>query len=116
MDFSFPYHLHGYGREAHARYEDHVRQMIEQLLFTAPGERVNRPDFGCGLLQMVFGTLSDVMDAATQALVQSSLQRWLGEVIQVEGVQVVSRDSTLQVTVQYVLRQTQQRQVAQFTR
>ena len=85
-------------------------------MFTSPGERVNRPTFGSGLLQLVFAPNSDELVAATQFLVQSALQQWLGELIQVEAVQVTSEEATLQVTVQYVHQRTQQRQVAEFTR
>ena len=94
----------------------HVRDMIEQVLFTVPGERVNRPDFGCGLLQLVFAPNSDTLAAAVQMSVQGALQQWLGERIAVESVDVSHRDATLQVDVQYVLRQGQQRRLARFTR
>jgi phage baseplate assembly protein W len=86
------------------------------VLFTSPGERVNRPTFGCGLLQLVFAPNSDELATATQFLAQGALQTWLGELIQVEAVQVRSDDSTLEVTVQYVVRRDQQRQVAEFSR
>jgi uncharacterized protein len=90
--------------------------LIEQVLFTAPGERVNRPNFGSGLMQLVFAPNSDALAAATQLSVQSSLQQWLGDLIQVESVDVESEESTLRVTVQYVIRRTQERQVQAFTR
>jgi len=90
--------------------------MIEQLLFTTPGERVNRPDFGTGLMQLVFAPNSDELAAATQFLVQGALQQWLGELIQVDAVQVQNDDSTLRVVVQYTVRRTQEQQVAQFVR
>ena len=67
--------------------DDHIRDLIEQVLFTAPGERVNRPNFGSGLLQLVFAPNSDELAAATQFLVQGALQQWLGDLIQVEGVE-----------------------------
>ena len=54
MNIDFPFHFDARGRTATPPTTDHIRDMIEQLLFTAPGERVNRPDFGSGLLQMVF--------------------------------------------------------------
>src|SRR6266852_4362067 len=80
----FPFHVDQRGRSATTDADDHVRDLIEQVLFTTPGERVNRPDFGCGLLQLVFMPNSDVLSAATQFLVQGALQRWLSDVIQVE--------------------------------
>ena len=65
--------------------------MIEQLLFTTPGERVNRPDFGGGLLQMVFAPNSPELAAALQFTVQAGLQRWLGDLIEVQPLEVTSR-------------------------
>src|SRR3954452_23083979 len=114
MNLDFPYHFDGRGRTAATDDDDHIRDLIEQVLFTAPGERVNRPTFGSGLLQLVFAPNSDALAAATQMSVQSSLQQWLGNLIQVESVNVDSEESSLRVTVQYVIRQTQERQVQQF--
>jgi phage baseplate assembly protein W len=116
MNLDFPYYINGYGRSATTDLDNHIRDMIEQVLFTSPGERVNRPDFGSGLLQMVFAPNSPELAAATQFLVQGALQQWLGDLILLEGVQVEAIDSTLRVTVQYVIRRTQQQQVAQFSR
>lgn len=116
MNIDFPFHINGYGRSATTDLDNHIRDMIEQLLFTSPGERVNRPTFGSGLLQMVFAPNSPELAAATQFLVQGALQQWLGDLITLEGVQVESVDSTLRVAVQYTIRRTQQRQVAQFAR
>ena len=93
---------------------DHVRDMILQVLFTNPGERVNRPDFGCGLLQMVFMPNSDALATATQFLVQGALQRWLVDEIQVENVQVTKAEERLVVEVTYVRRDNGQREQAQF--
>ena len=116
MEISYPFRIDGRGRTATASNDEHIRQMIEQLLFTAPGERVNRPTFGTGLLQLVFEPNSEELASATQFLVQGALQQWLGDLIQVEAVEVKSEDATLEVTVQYVVRRNQQRQVAQFSR
>jgi phage baseplate assembly protein W len=114
MNVDFPYHFDGRGRTAEAEGDAHIRDLIEQVLFTSPGERVNRPTFGCGLLQLVFAPNSDELAAATQYLVQGALQQWLGDLIQVEDVLVENEDSTLRVAVQYVVRRTQQREVARF--
>lgn len=116
MNLDFPIHFDGRGRTAATDDDDHIRDMIEQVLFTMPGERVNRPTFGSGLLQLVFAPNSDALAAATQLSVQSSLQQWLGDLIQVQTVKVENIDSKLIVTVQYFVRRTQQSQVAQFTR
>jgi phage baseplate assembly protein W len=116
MRVDFPFHFDDRGRTAGTTEDDHVRDLIEQVLFTAPGERVNRPSFGCGLLQLVFEPGGDVVAAATQLTVQGALQEWLGEVIQVEAVRVEAQDAALAVTVQYVVRHTGQRHVARFAR
>ena len=116
MDIDFPYHLDGRGRTGSTSEENHIRDMIEQVLFTSPGERVNRPDFGSGLLQLVFGPNSNELAAATEFMVQGALQQWLGDRIQVESVNVESEEAMLTVNVQYILRRTQERHVAQFER
>ena len=116
MQIEFPYRFDDRGRTANTDVEDHVRDMIEQVLFTVPGERVNRPDFGCGLLQLVFAPNSDTLAAAVQMSVQGALQQWLGDLIQVGSVQVESQEATLHVLVQYTVRRTQQQQAAQFMR
>ena len=112
----FPFRVDDRGRTATTGDDDHVRDLIEQVLFTTPGERVNRPDFGSGLLQLVFAPNSDELASATQLLVQAALQQWLGDLIQPEAVQVESEDSRLQVTVQYVVQRTQQRRLTRFAR
>src|SRR6266480_7040288 len=102
MNFDYPFHVDDRGRTAEASDEDHIRDMIEQVLFTAPGERVNRPTFGSGVMQLVFAPNSDALASATQQLVQGALQQWLGDLIQVESVEVESEDAELRVTVTYV--------------
>jgi phage baseplate assembly protein W len=114
-DVAFPLQIAAQGRVAGAAYDDHVAQMIEQVLFTSPGERVNRPEFGCGVLQMVFGPNSDTQAAAAQFLVLSNLQRWLGDVIQPESVTVTADDSRLGIDIQYTLRATGDRRSQRFT-
>jgi hypothetical protein len=94
--------IDGSGRAALTLADDHVRDMIEQVLFTAPGERVMLPEFGCGLLKLVFEPNSDLLAAATELLVRGSLQRWLEYVIDVSSVKVRTDDSTLVVDVEYV--------------
>jgi uncharacterized protein len=114
MDFDFPFHVDGRGRTAQTGGDDHIRDLIEQVLFTSPGERVNRPTFGSGLRQLVFAPNSDELATAVQLMVQGALQQWLRDVIQVEGVAVRGEEGTLEVTVQYVVRRTQERQTARF--
>lgn len=115
MNIDFPFQIDGRGRSSISG-DHHIRDLMEQLLFTSPGERVNRPTLGSGLLQMVFAPSSDELAAATQFLLQGTLQQWLGDVIQAEAVRVEIQDSTLVVTVQFVVRATQVRQVAQFSK
>ena len=116
LQIAYPFNIDGRGRVSSANEDAHVRQMIEQVLFTLPGERVNRPDFGCGLQQLLFAPNSDELATATQFLVQGALEQWLGEVIEVEAVEVEAIASTLQVTVQYIIQRTAQRQIEQFSR
>jgi hypothetical protein len=114
MEIDYPLHFDDRGRTASIDEDDHIREMIEQVLFTNPGERVNRPNFGSGLLQLVFAPNSDTLAAATQMNVQASLQQWLGDVISVELVEVTNVDSTLTVRVGYVVRSSQDQRVAEF--
>jgi phage baseplate assembly protein W len=108
MNIEYSFQFDGRGRTAATDDNDHIRDMIEQLLFTNPGERVNQPDLGSGLLQMVFAPNSQELAAALQLTVQAALQRFLGDLINLQQVQVTAQDSTLTVVVQYVLNQTQQ--------
>ena len=112
----YPYHFDTRGRTAETSEDAHIRDMIEQVLFTTPGERVNRPTFGCGVMQLVFAPNSDALAATSQFLIQGALQQWLGDLIALEAVQVEANDSTLRITVQYVIRRTQTRQTADFAR
>jgi uncharacterized protein len=118
MDTSlaFPFHIDGRGRSATAGREAHLRGLIEQLLFTQPGERVMRPDFGCGLMQLVFAPNSPELAATVQALVHGSLQQWLGHLIRVDEVGAESQDASLTVTVRYTVLETCVTEVAEFTR
>ena len=116
MDLDYPYRIDGRGRTAETGDDEHIRDLIEQLLFTMPGERVNRPDFGCGLMQLVFQPNSTELAAAMQFTISAALQQWLGDRITVQSLAVESVDSTLRVTVQYLITRSQQQRVAQFSR
>jgi len=116
MDVSFPYAIDGRGRTADTDRDDHIRDLIEQILFTSPGERVNRPDFGTGLMQLVFAPGSDEVAATLQMLVRGALQQWLSDRIAVDDVTVESSEGVLFVSVQYTVLLTQQQGVAEFTR
>jgi phage baseplate assembly protein W len=99
----FPYRFDGRGRTAETSAADHIRDLIEQALFTSPGERVMRPDFGSGLLALVFEPNSAALAATTQMLVQGALQQHLGHLITVQGVEVEARESTFAVAVRYAV-------------
>ena len=116
MNIDYPFHFDTLGRTAATGDDDHVRDMIEQLLFTNPGERVNRPDFGSGLLQMVFAPNSTELASALQFTTQAALQRFLGDVIDLRQLEVTAQDATLSVVVEYVIRATQQSQRQIFVR
>ena len=112
----YPLHFDDRGRTADADDEAHIRDLIEEVLFTAPGERVNRPDFGSGLMQLVFAPNSTELAAATEFLAQGALQQWLGDLIQVGSVRVEAQESTLRVSVDYLIRRTQSRQTSTFSK
>src|SRR5580704_15174700 len=116
MNIQYPFQIDGRGRTAATGENSHIREMIEQLLFTSPGERVNQPDLGTGLLQMVFAPNSSSLAAALQLTVQAALQRFLGDLISLQQVQVTAQDSILTVVVQYILSSTQQGFTQTFTR
>jgi phage baseplate assembly protein W len=115
-DIGFPFRIDGRGRSATVSREAHLRDLIEQLLFTVPGERVNRPDFGCGLMQLVFAPNSPELAATVQALVHGSLQQYLGHLVRIEEVSAQSEDATLAVTVRYTVVETGEVGVAEFRR
>jgi hypothetical protein len=112
----YPYSIDHRGRTAETGYADHVRDMIEQLLFTAPGERVHRPDFGTGLLQLVFEPNSPELAEAVQFTVRAAIDRWLGDLVAVETLEVTSTDASLRVVLVYALRATGERRTDTFER
>lgn len=114
-EFDYPFHFDGRGRTAQTAMSDYIRDLIEQVLLTAPGERVMRPNFGSGVMQLVFAAASPEVAATTQFLVQGALQQWLSDLISVDAVDVQAQDGALLITVQYSERRSQTRGVAQFT-
>ncbi|HEV3407322.1 MAG TPA: GPW/gp25 family protein [Gaiellaceae bacterium] len=116
MSVDFPYGVDGRGRTAATGRDDHLRDLIEQVLFTAPGERVMRPDFGSGLLGLVFEPGGPELVATTQHLVQGALEQELGHLIAVDSVQVSQDEGELSVGVAYVVLATQERAAASFAR
>jgi uncharacterized protein len=115
FNIDFPWHFDRRGRTATTGDDDHTRDMIEQLLFTSPGERVNRPDFGSGVLQLIFAPNSPELAAALQFAMRAALQRWLGDVIEVQDLAVSSDDATLSIDVAYLVRRTAEVRTDTFT-
>lgn len=116
MSIAFPYRFDGRRRTSRSDGDDHVRELIEQVLFTAPGERVMRPDFGSGLLELVFEPGGGELAATAQHLVLGALQQWLGTVIAADDVTVDVEDGALTVRVSYVVLRTNERTTATFSR
>lgn len=116
MQIDYPFRVDGRGRVAGTTDEDHIRDMVEQVLFTAPGERVNRPTFGSGLMNLVFEPNGALLAGATEATVGAALQQWLGELIRVDAVSVESEESALHVTIAYTIRRTSESRVEQFVK
>ena len=113
-NIEYPFQFEKPGRTAITDREDHIRDMIEQILFTAAGERVNRPQFGSGLLQMVFEPNSPELAATLQFTAQASLEQWLGDIIDVQSLEVENEEATLRVSVEYVVKRTGATQIESF--
>jgi hypothetical protein len=112
---ALPFAIDARGRTAVAGADDHLRQMIELVLFTTPGERVNRAEFGCGVRQLVFAPNSDALAAATEQLIHGALIRWLDSVMSIQQVQVSADDATLTIRVSYTRRDTGEQQLDAFS-
>jgi len=104
VNIDFPFHLDASGGTARCDTDAHILDMIEQFLFTNHGERVNRPDFGSGLMQFIFAPNSPEVASALEFTIQAGLQRWLGDLIDVTELQVTAEDSSLKVVINYVVR------------
>lgn len=111
----YPYHFDGRGRTAATDRDDHIRDLIEQVLFTTPGERVMRPEFGSGIAALVFEPNGSTLAATVQMLVQGALQQYLADVIAVAGVEVVNDDSTVRIDVRYIVLADRSTHLASFT-
>jgi len=116
MQIDYPFAIDARGRTATVEDADHLRDLIEQVLFTSPGERVNRPTFGSGLMELVFAPTNDALTAAVQASTHAALQEWLGDLIEVTRVDVVNDDARIVVTVGYTQRRTDESRVDVFAR
>ncbi len=116
MNIDFPFHFDSRGRTATKDDNDHIRDMIEQFLFTNAGERVNRPELGSGLLQLIFASNSPELASTLQFTVKAGLQQWLGDVVEVQELNVTSEDSTLRLEVKYLVRRTEETRTETFIR
>ena len=116
MNIDYPLDFSPLGRTAETGYEAHVRDMIEQFLLTGAGERVNRPDFGSGLLQLLFSPNSPELAATLKFTAQAGLQQWLGDVVEIRDLEVSSEESTVRVVLSYFVIRTQQAGTLSVTR
>jgi hypothetical protein len=114
LNIAFPYAFDTTGHTATTDPLAHIGDMIEQILFTSPGERVNRPTFGSGTAQLVFAPNSELLAGVQQQAIQAGLQQWLSDLIALQSVSVTGNDSTLTITVVYLVLQSQQQQTQQF--
>jgi phage baseplate assembly protein W len=110
VSLGFPFGTDVAGRVRASGGDDAVRAKVIQLLFTAPGERVNLPEFGCGLLNLVFEPNDPVLAVATEFTVGQALARWLRDDIAVDGVRVDASEETMTVEVTYTRRADRVRQ------
>jgi phage baseplate assembly protein W len=116
MNIDFPYHIDGRGQSASTSDDDHILDMIEQFIFTNPGERLNRPDFGSGLQQLIFAPNSPELASALQFTIQAGINRWLGDLIELRALDVQSDGSELRISLNYVVRRSNQTRAAQLAR
>lgn len=114
MNLAFPWRFDHRGRTAESADDRYVRELIETVLFTAPGERVMRPDFGSGVAQLLFEPNSPELAGTVEMLVQATLTQWLSALITVGSVRVEAQESTLTVTVVYAVRGNDRQQVQTF--
>ncbi|MCC5667897.1 GPW/gp25 family protein [Nostoc sp. CHAB 5784] len=115
INIDFPFNFDRYHRTASTSDEDsHIRDLIEQLLFTTPGERVNRPDFGSGVLSLIFAPNSAELATAMEITIQASIEQWLGDLIDLQTLEVTSVDADLYIVVEYVVQSSGEAQTATF--
>jgi len=115
MQIDYPFHFDGRGLTATTDEADHIRDMIEQLIFTNPGERVNRPEFGSGLMQLIFAPNSPELAATVQFTLQAAIQRWLGELIELKNLSVDAVDSSITIDMKYIIRRRSEEHSATFS-
>ncbi|MBI3230617.1 MAG: GPW/gp25 family protein [Burkholderiales bacterium] len=101
---AFPFRFDSRGRTAMADDKQHIRDMLQQLIFTNPGERVNRPDFGSGINQLLFAPNSPELAATLQFTLQAAIGRWLGDLIEMRDLAVSANDAQLSIELSYLIR------------
>jgi len=112
-DYAYPFRIDpSSGQGMQTDYASHVGQMIRQVLLTSPGDRIDLPEFGCGLRQLIFAPHSSALDAATNLIVLQSLNRWLAGIITVQNVVVtplaqLDDPAKLNIEIEYTLLATQ---------
>jgi phage baseplate assembly protein W len=111
---NFPFGLAPDGSIAGVDEDQHIRERLEQILFTAPGERVMVPDFGCGVKDLVFASNDAVLAAATEFKVARALQTYMGNQVLISGVEVVNDEEKLRITISYTKTKDLQQQQATF--
>ncbi len=116
LNIAFPFDYDRQGLTAQSNESDHIRNMIDQLLFTAPGERVNRPNFGSGINQLVFAPNSDQLAATLYASTQAALQQWMGDLIEVHHLEIINDDSKLHIQLEYSIIRSDERRSDAFVR
>lgn len=116
MQVDFPYHFDGRERTAATNEADHIRDLIEQIIFTTPGERVNRPEFGAGVLQLLFGPASPEAAATAEFMIKGALQQHLGQRIQLEQMTTEAEEATLRIRITYRLSRTGEQRTDEFER
>jgi Bacteriophage baseplate protein W len=114
MNLDHPFHFDAQGRTATTDPSDHMRDLLEQLLLTRSGERVNRPDFGTGALQLLWSPNSPELAAALQFSIQAAVQTWLGDLVDVQRLEVTSSDASLRIDMDYVIRASGERRSDSF--
>jgi Bacteriophage baseplate protein W len=107
--FGFPFRIDPQGRVASQSGNDNIRAKIMQILLTSPGERVMLPEFGCGLLSLVFDPNNQILAAVTEFTIRKALEAWAGNEIIVESVDASSNDETIEIEVTYFSRDQLQR-------
>jgi uncharacterized protein len=113
---AFPFRANTLGRTETASDAAYVRSLIEQVLFTKPGERVMRPSFGGGATAMVFQPNGPELASASEINIHASLNQTLGDLLEVTGVQVESDEAALRIAVRFAVRGQNQAEVAVFER